>query len=288
MDIPIKHLSASSIQDYLDCPLRWFGRRIAKWPEQKPPFYQAAASFGRAVHQALSAHHLGQDADVALVKCWQSETSECAQGLVSVIEALPLVRAYTAVIQPKNGDRPDHQFSFRVSGVPVPVIGFIDVLNGAHIREFKTTRSVRTWTQQDVDTAIQGTIYWMAVMSSGAARRPRLTYSILRRGGGPVLTELETERSDVDVRNVKMLIRECYERMRDGDLKAQCQAGRCSFPSFCKDYGYVESERINGQNTQTLRASRVDSRAAGVRSPSGVGAGLVPVAPRSATVRALP
>lgn len=266
MDIPIKHLSASSITDYLDCPLKWFGRRIAKWPEVKPPFFQAAAAMGRAVHSALSAHHRGQDADTALVRCWETETQGCAQGLVSLAETLPLVRAYTSVITPKNGDKPDHRFSYRVPGVRVPIIGYIDVLSGATIREFKTTRSHKNWTQADIDTSIQGSIYWAAILSSGEAKRPKLTYSILRIGGDPIMTEVQTERTDSEVRRTEMLIRGVYERMRDGDLEPRCKAGYCGFPSECHRYGYTEPQR-SSEPAQALRASRRDSSNAGSGNP---------------------
>lgn len=270
MDIPIRHLSASSIADYLDCPLKWFGRRIGKWPEQKPPFFQAAAAMGRAVHHALSAHHHGRDADTALVRCWEAETSDCAAGLISLTEALPLVRAYTSVIVPKNGDKPDHKFSYKVPGIPVPIIGYIDVLSGVTVREFKTTRSHKNWTQAEIDTSIQGSIYWAAVLNSGIAKRPKLVYSILRVGGDPIMTEVQTERSDSDVRRTEMLIRGVYERMRDGDLEARCKSGYCGFPERCRDYGYTEPQR-SSEPAQTLRASSGDRVPAGAGGPVGLG-----------------
>ncbi len=268
MDIPIRHLSASSVQDYLVCPMRWFGRRIAKWAEVKPPFFQAAAATGRVVHRAISAHHRGEDADVELVRCWVEETGSVT-GFTSISTVIALLRAYTSVIVPHPDDRPDLQFSFEIPGVPVPIIGFVDLLNGSHVREFKTTSSQKNWTQQDVDTAIQGSIYWAAVQAAKLAQRPRLTYSILRVGGDPVMTELETERSDGDIRDLEYLIRETYERMTDGDnLKACCKPGACSFPTECAQYGYVKPERSSGPAAQTLRASRPDSVSTGVRSPA--------------------
>ena len=263
----IRHLSASSIQDFLDCPLRWHGRRVARWPEQKPPFFQQAAALGRAVHSAISAHHAGRDAETALVTCWATETASCLARSVSVHDALPLVRQYAAAVPARPGDRGDVRFDFEIPGVPVPIIGYVDVLSGSHVREVKTTRSAKSWTQADIDRAVQGSVYWLALLRSGMAKRPRLTYTVLRIGRSEP-EHYETTRSDADTRQTEMLIRGVYERMTDGTaaLEARCRPGYCGFPAHCAEYGYTGPERRSiGGSAPTLVASR------GHRGPAALG-----------------
>lgn len=230
MPHPVRHLSASSISDWLDCPLLWHGRRVAKWPE--PPSVELA--MGKAMHAGFEAHHRGEDAELALMRAWEEVgVADLLPPTYALNRAFDALRAYRAYNPRDRRDRPEIRFSFRVPGVPVPVIGFIDLLRGDEVHEMKTG-SRRRWTQQRVDESIQMSVYWLAFRSIFRHLPERGIYHVAPTQ--PVFLPpypLETRRTPAQLADAETLIRRVWAEMTTADLAARCPAGRCKFREFC-------------------------------------------------------
>jgi hypothetical protein len=233
----VKHLSVSAIQDYLTCPLLWHGRRVARWPQEP----SAPMQIGIAIHEALSAHHRGEDAEVALVKRWGATVTH-PRGAGQIEPALAAVRAYCAVSGIATSDKPDWRFTLRLPGLDVPVIGFLDVLRPGAILEFKTTARPGSWNQDRVDTEFQATVYAMAFRDQNKAINPTITYTILGVGPEPTIQTYVTGRTDGDMLKARMLIRGVYEAMTSEKLEARCDPSRCQFPDHCAEFGLKRRE----------------------------------------------
>jgi putative RecB family exonuclease len=230
MKHPVKHLSASSIQDWLDCPLLWHGRRVAKWPQA--PSVELA--MGKAMHAGFEAHHRGQDAETALMRAWEAEAvGDQAPPRYALHRAFDSLRAYREYNPRDRRDRPEVRFSFRVAGVPVPIIGVIDLLRSDELHEMKTG-SRRWWTQKRVDESIQMSVYWLAFRSIFKHWPERGVYHIAPTQ--PVFLPpypLETRRTEAQVADAEELIRRVWREMTGGELLAKCPAGRCRFAELC-------------------------------------------------------
>lgn len=251
------HLSASAIQQWSTCQAAWYGK-MAGWPEQRNPSFARAAELGTAIHAAISAHHEGADPDVALLRVWERYLSVCGDVGADphpLALGLSVSRLYTRTIVPEHGDRGDVRFSFPIPGVPIPVIGYVDVLaqGGALIREIKTTQSRKNWTQTDIDSTVQGTTYWIAAQSAGI-REPRLIYSILRlHADAP--EHAETTRTDEQVDEFHGLVRGIYPlmvAMHAGESRPTptCPAGWCRHPERCAELGRAIPEKLGWSTGQ--------------------------------------
>ena len=244
---PLRHLSASSISAFLECPMAFYGRYVFRWPEQHPPFMVRAMRLGAAVHSALEAFHLGRDPIAALLTQWPRDLDADAYPV-----ALGLVRLYTSTQERDPRDRTEHKFSVRVPGVDLPVIGYIDLVRGLTIREFKTTSSSTWWTQERVDTALQTTVYSVAMASANHGAQCAIEYHVLNHREVPQThTILTTTRNKADREAGCETIRQAWSDMQKGELNAVCAPGKCRFPTQCREYGYV------GLDSEELR---VDTR----------------------------
>lgn len=231
----IQWLSVSAINDWLTCPCLWFGRRIGKWLDASD---RGPMQIGIAIHHSLSAHHRGEDAESALVKCWRSTVVVPVRS-TALSEALVAVQKYAAIVQPHKSDEPDKRIEFRVPGVPIPVIGYFDVRNRTYgFREFKSTSFPMSWTQEKVDSEFQATVYAMQCREDDKTRNPVVRYTILGLGAEPGIQEFTTRRTDNDYLRARATIRGVYQSMKQDELEAHCAPGKCPFPTECTKYGY--------------------------------------------------
>lgn len=234
----LRHLSASSIATYQECPLAFYGRYIAHWPESHPPMMVTAMALGRVVHSALEAHHQGLDAVVALCEAWGKLGHPMPSGYFA--KALELTRLYTSTEPRDPRDVTEQKFRLEVPGVPVPIIGYIDCQRGLVVKEFKTTGSATWWTQERADSALQVTIYSMHVAKQNHGGQASAEIHVLsHRDNDYTHTVLHTTRNKADQEEGREIIRSVWAKIQDGELNAVCKSGSCRFPEHCREYGYV-------------------------------------------------
>lgn len=241
--LPVTHLSASALSRYRECPLSFHGKYIQKWPEVHPPFMAQAYAFGTLVHACLETHHKGGDAIRELCLRWPSVRAEIPAHYFD--RAVSLIMAYTASETPDERDLVEHKFRLNIPGVEVPVIGYIDRLRGLAIKEYKTTSSKTWWTQERADTDIQATIYCMAVSALNRGAQATLEYHILCHSDDPPSHRvITTTRNKAEQEDGAALIRETWDAIKEGELRADCKPGRCRFPTFCREWGYSGQDAV--------------------------------------------
>lgn len=234
----IPHLSASSVGDFIRCPLLWAGRRIYKWPEPPTP----ALAIGTAVHAALAAHHKGEDAELVLLEAWKAVRGMTPPPgtLERALEALALYVA-DAVIDPLY-DRTETFVRATIPGVAVPFIGYIDCLTANHpdadtIHEWKSG-AAKYWSQERVDSELQLTSYWWTYQQQCDGTPPRkIVLHAMNTASYPVtVTHYETTRTPVQIEGFLETVQDVYRRMGAEDLEAKCRPGRCRFPEQCAEW----------------------------------------------------
>lgn len=174
----IEHLSYSSITAYLDCPENWRRKYIEKEPVQSSP----TLAFGSAFHGTIEQLIADPAGDVlsmwgeAWNKAvegqqifWGTDTPEgiCNDGIKMfsspvVLDAIKQIRPMVDA----QGPRIERRVELRVPGVPVPVIGYIDIqLADGTPADFKT--AARSWTDDKANGSMQSLFYLAALNQAG-------------------------------------------------------------------------------------------------------------------------
>lgn len=186
------------------------------------------------MHAGFEAHHRGEDAETALVRAWQSVagTTPPPGALQRAFEALRLYR----MAHPHDRiDRPEVKFRLEIPRVSVPLIGYIDLIRGDDIHEFKTGGG--KWTQEKVDGEIQATAYWLGYEKLIGLSPRAVVYHVIATQ--PMVREpfrLETVRTAQQGAEFLDLARRVYGEMRAFQLRRGCRNGRCRFPDQCQLY----------------------------------------------------
>lgn len=232
----IDHLSASSVVDYLRCPLGWYGTRIANWPQ--PPVFVMEA--GIAIHKALTAYHRGEDDELAILEAWKNITADPSPGgLERAVGALAL---YRAKFTPKPIDVVDYWFKARIPNIPVPFIGAYDLVRADAQRptegiivDWKTGRA--NWKQGKADSELQATAYWFAYEQETSYLPDRFVYVLMSTAmGDPTLRTLTTRRTQDDLGKFVDLCQIVYKRIMTEEPRPMCNPKYCRFPERCAEY----------------------------------------------------
>lgn len=188
----LDHLSYSSISAYLDCPENWRRKYIAKEPTQSSP----ALAFGSAFHGTIEKLVVNQTPEINPLSIypehaiyhekslWQIEFEKATTGQsifwgLDTPEAIyndgirmfsnPLILSELKKIAPgidEQGHKIERQVELRVPGVPVPIIGYIDIiLDDGTPADFKT--SAKSWTDDKAQESLQSLFYLAAMNQMG-------------------------------------------------------------------------------------------------------------------------
>ncbi len=184
----LQHLSYSAIQLYLTCPENWRRKYLLKQAQPSSP----ALIFGSAFHGTVEATIMGKVVEPnpehrpALAHVWPgvwaskmeaegdrvewgADTPEqhCNEGLRLVSD--PAVQAMIDGIMPMEdagGVFIERKVELRVPGVPIPIVGYIDIMTADGVPgDFKTSKSA--WSQADAEGEIQPLFYLAALNQAG-------------------------------------------------------------------------------------------------------------------------
>lgn len=175
----ISYLSYSSINLYLTCPENWRRKYIEKQPQPSTPALIVGSAFHGTVERAvvegaaLSAlwpevWTAKMEADGANVE-WGADTPEqhFNDGL-RLVSAEPVQKMVDGVrpLVDDAGHFIERKVSIDVPGVPVPIIGYIDIVTADGVPgDFKTSKS--KWSQADAESEIQPLFYLAALHQMG-------------------------------------------------------------------------------------------------------------------------
>jgi hypothetical protein len=162
----MKNISATKIQTYEECPLRYYyNYELGLLQLPNPAFI-----LGTAYHKAVELLH--SDKDEELIK---KEIKTIVNNNIEYFSTvMGLLRNYMK--HPVTGTTIEREFMFSqaVPFIPVPLFGFIDRIDENKIVEYKTTST--DYTQKDTDT-LQSKIYTYAVWKKKGKMLP-VYYSV--------------------------------------------------------------------------------------------------------------
>jgi hypothetical protein len=245
----VEHLSYSSISLYLDCPEAWRRKYIAGEPTRKT----SNLAFGSAFHSTVERMVQGQQDHFAIwgeefakaftpdVFLEEDETPEqyYNEGLriLSNSETLSAI----AKIKPRfdeSGVMIERKVELRVPGVPVPVIGYIDIiLEDGTPADFKT--SARSWTHEQANNSLQTLFYIAALNQAGIEVNWRFKHFVFVKTKVPQVQILEHSHKPGEL----FFLFETIKRVWQGIEKEfyplnpttwRCSEKYCDFYANCK------------------------------------------------------
>ncbi|MHB1131752.1 MAG: RecB family exonuclease [Chloroflexota bacterium] len=248
--LDITHLSYSSINTWLLCPRSWKLRYVDKVQTPKSAALVFGSCFHETVESYLRARCLGEPPDILSIwqRLWSSETegepidwgestreqlSNDGLRLLTHKETIAII----ATLQPYTlGDLPavEHRVELRVPGVPLPVIGFIDLIHADGVPcDFKT--SARSWTQEKLDAELQPLFYLAALSQSGFRANPQLRFRhyIFVKTKNPQVQTLEVQHNPAELFWLLDLVRSVWVGIKAGSFPPNTNSWKCS-PRYCE------------------------------------------------------
>lgn len=258
------HLSASSINDYIDCGLLYKLSRIDKLP---PEFRSDAMEFGSVMHKVLAERYRqkmignllsSKDLHKLFETFWREEVegredikySEGKDFNTLLLEGKELLTAYLTKI-------PDDQFkviaieepfSFSIPGCPVPIIGAVDLIEEDEsetliITDWKT--SGRAYSNDEIDKNFQLTLYQIGAKRNGYSDREiLLRFDCLIKTKSPKFEQYYSTRSEMDEERAAKKIIEVWDGItkgvfipNDGSSNWKCKG--CAYKKAC-DHWFQE------------------------------------------------
>jgi putative RecB family exonuclease len=257
----VAHLSASSINDYIDCGLLYKFGRIDRI---QPEFKSDAMEFGSAVHLALAEFHMekmrGKLPTVKqlhnfLEDHWRKLTNQrddikYAEGNspdILLLQGQELLTAYYNKSSWREYECVgiEEPFSFTVEGCPLPIIGSIDLIEKDSsgtiiINDFKT--SARAYSNDEVDRNFQLTVYQLAAKASGYENMNiLLRFDCLIKTKQPKFESYYTTRSATDETRARKKIAEVSKGIARGifipnDSASNYKCKNCSYKRNCDEW----------------------------------------------------
>ena len=265
------HLSASSINEYVECSLQYRLGRIDKLPLE---FQSDALLFGTCIHRVLeeyySARMIGdrmllKDVHEFFVFKWL----EIAKGRTDIRYAdgsdynvlLMYGRDLLTAWYNKLPDDDftilaiEEAFSFNLPGIDIPIIGAMDLVEQDSagtliITDFKT--SGRAYSKDEVDSNQQLTMYQIAAKQNGYGNREiLLRFDTLIKTKTPKFEQYWTTRTKLDERRLIKKARQVWDGISKevfvpNDTSWKCKG--CAYKQACD--AYLEGEEYDQASNQ--------------------------------------
>lgn len=256
----IEHLSYSSINTYLLCPRFWRFRYLNKI--EMPT--SAALIFGSAFHNTIEDYVRTRsdpnDCAGELTAFWQrhwtaqleqpidwgTDTPEemCNLGvrMFSDPDTIALVDSLKPLVIEEQ-PRIELRIEATVPSVPVPIIGYVDMIEHDGIPcDFKT--SARSWNQDKANSEMQPTFYLAALNQAGYDHNPELRFRhyIFVKTKKPKVQIWESHRTVADLFWLFGLVRDVWHGIEVGVFPPNPGTWKCS-PKYCEYWGICRGEQ---------------------------------------------
>lgn len=242
----IEHLSYSSISSYLACARNW----AYKYVEKEPTYSTADLTIGTAVHGTVEAylnadtrqpmHHYFDGAWASALErgeiFWGTDSKESAYN-----EGLNLV-SHSAIQTGINGlqvarfddgrARIEEKVELRVPGVPLPIVGYIDIQTADQVPgDFKT--SARSWTQDRAQNETQSLFYLAALNQAGrTVPNWKFRHYVIVKTKTPQWQTFEHTHKPGEVFWLFQMIQQVWKGIEAGVFPMNPGSWKCS-PSYC-------------------------------------------------------
>ncbi len=255
------HLSASAINDYIDCGLLYKLGRIDKLP---PEHRSSDLEFGSCIHKVLEEHYrMKMEGKLLSTKelhrifgRYWTETVEGKEDIqysegkdfrTLLLEGKELLTVYRNKIPEDDFNiiGVEEPFSFTVEGCPVPIIGAIDLIEEDEsgilvITDWKT--SGRAYSNDEVDRNFQLTLYQMAAKASGYSDKEiLLRFDCLIKTKTPKFEQYYSSRTEQDeIRAIRKIL-EVWNGISKGvfipnDGSSNWRCKNCPYQKACDDW----------------------------------------------------
>ncbi len=250
------HLSASSIQNYIECGLQY---KFGKIDKIQSEYTSDAMLFGSCIHKALEKLHIAKKDNrelpvERLLELWESEWQKEVKKHPDIRykegesfdtllhQGRKLLTTYFKQ-RPKDSFKvisTEKPFAFNLEGVPIPIIGVTDLIEedsagNIIITDFKTAS--KAYSSDDIDKSFQLTVYYMAVRKNGLANREiLLKFDCLVKTKTPKFQQYYTMRTPEDENRAARKIQQVWQGIEKGvfipnDTSWKC--GYCMYKDHC-------------------------------------------------------
>jgi hypothetical protein len=254
----IEHLSYSSISAFLDCPEIWRRKYLAKEPTMTSP----ALVFGSAFHGTLE--KIVVDRQLKILDVWSEQWTKALEGQnvfwgtdtpegicnegIRLFSHDSVLRA-VAQIKPaadENGAKIERRVELRVPGVPVPVIGYIDItLEDGTPADFKT--SSKSWSDAKASDSLQSLFYLAALNQAGEKINWKFQHIVFVKSKKPKVQFLEHSHTPGELFFLFDLIGRVWKSIETGVFPLNPTGWKCS-PSYCDFWQNCRGKFIYGGN----------------------------------------
>jgi hypothetical protein len=241
----VDHLSFSSITTYLSCPRSW----KFKYIEDQPKKTSTALAFGSAFHETVEKYVLRtEETDIKALwtTAWGNQAKKVTLDEGDTFEGMQNegIRMFTSpkVLYEINAIQPPREIEFAVKltvpGVPVPIIGYIDIIGQDGIPgDFKT--SSKRWGDDKAANSLQPLFYLAALNQMGIQTPMKFRHYVFIKTKEPNTQLIETDFKPANVlflfslvQNVwKSISADAFHENPDGWL---CSETYCDFWKLCK------------------------------------------------------
>lgn len=241
----IEHLSYSSISLYLTCPAAWRFRYV----EEVPTATSTALVFGSAWHNtvedyvsnggelaALWEKHWNAQMEREAHVDWGAETPEQHYNEGLRILSAQEVRSALDKIIPKRENGAaiiEKKVSLLVPGVPVPVIGYVDIITEDGVPgDFKT--SSRAWSMDKAASELQPAFYLAALNQIGIPTPGmKFRHFVVTKTRQPQFQVLETTRKPEMLLFLYRMIEKVWRGIEAGVFPENPTTWKCN-PKYCE------------------------------------------------------
>jgi len=250
------HLSASSINGYIDCGLSYKFGRIDKVQRE---FIADSLEYGSVIHKVLGEFYQNKLTGIKLslkdihtmFETYWTESAKRRSDLKYaegksfesyLLEGKELLTVYYDKLPADNFKvlAIEEAFSLNLAGIDMPIIGAFDLLEEDEsgtiiLTDWKTTG--RAYSVDEIDKNFQLTVYNLALKSNGYADREiLLKFDCLIKTKTPKFEQYYTTRSIEDMHRAIVKIMQVYDGIQkevfianDGHWKC----GGCAFKNHC-------------------------------------------------------
>lgn len=248
----LDHLSYSSVSSYLLCGRAWSFRYVEKVAAPTA----TALVMGSAFHDTVEGYITGKGDLVTLWGRvwgaqlernpqieWGADTPESlSNDGIRIISAKPVREMLDAIAA--NFDREhgevERRVELHVPGVPIPVIGYIDIITKDGIPgDFKT--AARMWANNKASEELQPLVYLAALNQQGIdTHQWRFNHYVATKTARPDARVFSTQRSPDEVfRNLFPTIQQVWSGIQANVFPKNTSTWKCS-PKYCEYYGMCQ------------------------------------------------
>lgn len=246
----LQHLSYSSISLYLSCARSW----RFKYIEGVPTYSTPELAFGSAIHGAIEGYLSQTERIKQPVDFWSAAWSKATEGIQNIfwdadtpehhynegIRILTHADVHTGITSIQlGGGGVEEKVSLRVPGVPIPVIGYIDIQTADGVPgDIKT--SSKSWNQERAESEVQS-LFYLAALNQANRTVPgwRFRYYVITKLKTPKFDVFEIRHEPAEIFWLFNMIANVWrgierEVFPENPTSWRCSAKFCDFWSRCR------------------------------------------------------